>query len=66
MGVDEHLTNIETEGFKKMIEAAVKAFPNFKVAATTLRNASSTARSRWRAGSGATPNCCTGRASSMR
>jgi 2-dehydro-3-deoxygluconokinase len=48
-GVDEHLTNIETAGFKKMIEAAVKAFPNFKVAATTLRNAKTASINDWSA-----------------
>jgi 2-dehydro-3-deoxygluconokinase len=48
-GVDEHLTSIETEGFKKMIESAVKAFPNFKVAATTLRNAKTASFNDWSA-----------------
>jgi len=36
-GVDHTISNIETDAFKKMIETAVKEFPNFKVAATTLR-----------------------------
>jgi 2-dehydro-3-deoxygluconokinase len=36
-GVDDHLSKIETDAFKTMIESAVKKFPNFKVAATTLR-----------------------------
>ncbi len=36
-GADEHLTHIETEAFKKMIAKAVAEYPNFKVAATTLR-----------------------------
>jgi len=36
-GVDHSLSTIETEAFKAMIETAVKEFPNFKVAATTLR-----------------------------
>src|SRR5215469_7480182 len=36
-GEDKNLSKIETEAFKAMIETAVKAYPNFKVAATTLR-----------------------------
>ncbi|MEI8037449.1 MAG: sugar kinase [Verrucomicrobiota bacterium] len=36
-GVDHNLSTIETDAFKRMIESAVKEFPNFKVAATTLR-----------------------------
>jgi 2-dehydro-3-deoxygluconokinase len=36
-GADEHISHIETDAFKAMIETAVKEFPNFKVAATTLR-----------------------------
>ncbi len=36
-GADEHLSHIETDAFKAMIDTAVGEFPNFKVAATTLR-----------------------------
>ncbi len=36
-GVDENISHIETDAFKKMIKSAVAEFPNFKVAATTLR-----------------------------
>jgi len=36
-GADEQLSQIETDAFKTMIETAVGEFPNFKVAATTLR-----------------------------
>jgi 2-dehydro-3-deoxygluconokinase len=36
-GADESLSHIETDAFKAMIETAVAEFPNFKVAATTLR-----------------------------
>jgi 2-dehydro-3-deoxygluconokinase len=36
-GADPSLTSIETGAFKAMIESAVKQYPNFKVAATTLR-----------------------------
>ncbi|MBP9907659.1 MAG: sugar kinase, partial [Rhodoferax sp.] len=48
-GADEHLTNIETESFKKMIQTAVAAFPNFKVAATTLRKATTATLNDWSA-----------------
>ena len=48
-GADEHLTNIETESFKKMIQTAVAAFPNFKVAATTLRKATTASFNDWSA-----------------
>jgi 2-dehydro-3-deoxygluconokinase len=36
-GADENISHIETDAFKKMIKHAVSEFPNFKVAATTLR-----------------------------
>ena len=36
-GADENISHIETDAFKKMIKTAVAEFPNFKVAATTLR-----------------------------
>jgi 2-dehydro-3-deoxygluconokinase len=36
-GADANLSHIETDAFKKMITKAVGEFPNFKVAATTLR-----------------------------
>ncbi|MCF7676129.1 MAG: sugar kinase [Akkermansiaceae bacterium] len=36
-GVDHNISKIENDAFKRMIETAVKEFPNFKVAATTLR-----------------------------
>src|SRR6266849_6657972 len=36
-GADEHLSTINVAAFKKMIATAVKTYPNFKVAATTLR-----------------------------
>jgi 2-dehydro-3-deoxygluconokinase len=38
-GVDEHLSDLDPANFKKMIARAVEAYPNFKVVATTLRNA---------------------------
>ncbi len=36
-GLDPHITNIETEAFKKMIQKAVGEYKNFQVVATTLR-----------------------------
>src|SRR5687767_6842543 len=38
-GMDEHLSGLDPENFRRMIERAVKEFPNFAVVATTLRNA---------------------------
>jgi len=46
-GLDEHISKIDPANFKKMIETAVKAFPNFKVAATTLRNAKTASVNDW-------------------
>jgi len=46
-GVDENLANLETESFKKMILSAVEAFPNFKVAATTLRTVKTATVNSW-------------------
>jgi 2-dehydro-3-deoxygluconokinase len=45
-GMDEHISNIETEAFKKMIESAVKEFP-FEVVATTLRKAKTATVNDW-------------------
>src|SRR5438045_2934749 len=36
-GVDENLSGLEPENFRKMIERALAEFPNFAVVATTLR-----------------------------
>lgn len=46
-GVDHKLANLETEAFKQMITQAVTAFPNFKVAATTLRTVKSASVNDW-------------------
>jgi 2-dehydro-3-deoxygluconokinase len=46
-GADEHLLHIDVGAFQKMIETAVKAFPNFKVTATTLRAAKTATRNDW-------------------
>ncbi len=45
-GVDEHVTTIETQAFKKMIERVVKEFP-FKLIATTLRKAETATLNDW-------------------
>jgi 2-dehydro-3-deoxygluconokinase len=46
-GADEHLLHIDVGAFKKMIETAVKAFPNFKATATTLRAAKTASINDW-------------------
>ena len=46
-GIDESLSGLDPENFRKMIERAVKAFPNFSVVATTLRNARTATVNDW-------------------
>jgi 2-dehydro-3-deoxygluconokinase len=46
-GMDEHLSALDPENFRKMIERAVKEFPNFAVVATTLRNAKTATINDW-------------------
>jgi len=46
-GADENLLHIDVSAFKKMIETAVKTFPNFKATATTLRTAKTATRNDW-------------------
>ena len=46
-GVDEHISAIETASFQHMIERAVQEFPNFKVAATTLRTVKTATINDW-------------------
>jgi 2-dehydro-3-deoxygluconokinase len=48
-GVDHNISTIELDAFKAMIETAVKEFPNFKVAATTLRAVKSATVNDWSA-----------------
>jgi len=48
-GVDHKLSVIETDAFKAMIHSAVAAYPNFKVAATTLRRVISATKNDWSA-----------------
>ena len=46
-GVDEHLSELDPAKFTQMIETAVAAYPNFKVVATTLRNATTATVNDW-------------------
>lgn len=46
-GMDEHISKLDPTNFKKMIEKAVKEFSNFKVVATTLRNAKTASVNDW-------------------
>ena len=48
-GVDESISEIETDAFKRMIQKAVAEFPNFQVAATTLRRVITATRNDWSA-----------------
>ena len=48
-GADHDLGTMETDSFKAMIETAVKTFPNFQVAATTLRRVITATRNDWSA-----------------
>jgi 2-dehydro-3-deoxygluconokinase len=46
-GVDEDFSSLDPAHFKKMIETARKTYPNFKVVATTLRNAKTATKNDW-------------------
>ena len=46
-GMDGNLSGLDPENFRKMIERAVKEFPNFSVVATTLRNARTATFNDW-------------------
>ena len=48
-GVDENLTTLPVDGFKKMIGKAVAEYPNFKAVATTLRSVKSATLNDWSA-----------------
>ena len=48
-GAGENLLHLDPAAFKKMIDKAVKTFPNFKVVATTLRAAKTATRNDWAA-----------------
>lgn len=46
-GLDEHHSKLDVENFRRMIERAVSDFPNFKIVATTLRNAKTATVNDW-------------------
>lgn len=46
-GVDKDLAELEVASFKKMIERAVKTYPNFQVVATTLRTVKTATVNDW-------------------
>jgi 2-dehydro-3-deoxygluconokinase len=46
-GLDEHHSKLDIKNFQRMIERAVREFPNLKVVATTLRNAKTATRNDW-------------------
>ncbi len=48
-GADHNLSRIELDAFKDMIGTAVREFPNFKVAATTLRRVVTATKNDWSA-----------------
>lgn len=48
-GADANLLHLDVSAFKRMIETAVKAFPNFKATATTLRAAKTATLNDWAA-----------------
>jgi 2-dehydro-3-deoxygluconokinase len=48
-GYDDDLKELNIDGYKKMIQEAVKAYPNFKVIATTLRTVHTATINDWSA-----------------
>jgi len=48
-GVDQNLSKLDPAKFKKMIQTATEEFRNFKVVATTLRNAKTATSNDWSA-----------------
>ncbi len=48
-GADENLTELEVDAYKKMIERALKTYPNFKMTATTLRGVKTATVNDWSA-----------------
>jgi len=46
-GLDDNLSSLDVSNFKKMIQEAVKAYPNFKVLATTLRTVKTATVNDW-------------------
>lgn len=48
-GADDRMLRLDVSAFQRMIETAVKAYPNFKATATTLRAARTATRNDWAA-----------------
>jgi 2-dehydro-3-deoxygluconokinase len=48
-GADEHLSKLDPAQFRKMIQTVIREYPNFKVVATTLRNAKTASINDWSA-----------------
>ena len=46
-GVDENLSKLDVENFRRMIERVISEFPNLKAVATTLRNAKTASINDW-------------------
>ena len=46
-GVDENHSKLDPENFKRLIKKVVSEFPNLKVVATTLRNATTASCNDW-------------------
>ena len=46
-GLDENLTDLDVSSFQRMIENAVREFPNFKATATTMRGVKSATINDW-------------------
>ena len=46
-GLDEQMTELPIEGYKKMIEQAISDFPNFQAIATTLRTVKTASINDW-------------------
>ena len=46
-GLDHNLSALDVSNFRRMIERAVREYPNFKVVATTLRNARTATFNDW-------------------
>jgi len=46
-GLDKSYSQLDPTNFRRMIETAVKEFPNFKVVATTLRHAKTATKNDW-------------------
>jgi len=45
--MDEHISKLDPANFRKMIGEVCKAYPNFQVVATTLRNAKTATLNDW-------------------